>query len=46
MAYIVVVHMTANQPSLLPELLQKMMSIPVFDAKRTFFKDSLVERFK
>jgi two-component system CheB/CheR fusion protein len=29
MAYIVVLHMTANQPSLLPELLQKMMSIPV-----------------
>jgi len=33
MAYIVVVHISPNQPSLLPELLQKITSIPVEAAK-------------
>ncbi|MBU2630552.1 MAG: hypothetical protein KKE61_18220 [Proteobacteria bacterium] len=32
MAYIVVVHMMAKQPSLMPELLQKIASIPVLQA--------------
>ena len=29
MAYVVVVHMTPNQPSIMPELLQKVAKIPV-----------------
>lgn len=33
MAYIVVVHMVANQPSLMPELLQRVAKIPVTPAK-------------
>ena len=33
MAYIVVVHMTPNQPSMMPELLGKIASIPVTSAK-------------
>ena len=33
MAYIVVVHMTPNQPSMMPELLQKISRIPVSTAE-------------
>ena len=33
MAYIVVVHMVANQPSLMPELLQRVAKIPVTPAR-------------
>ena len=33
MAYVVVVHMVANQPSLMPELLQRVAKVPVTPAK-------------
>lgn len=33
MAYVILVHMSPNQPSLMPELLQRMTSVPVKAAR-------------